>query len=549
MRLTENLLEDYIKKIFGFAYEKCQNPYDAEELAQDIMVQLLECISKKTEVEHLSSFVYTVCCYTWSKYLRKNKKHWNCVDINEISEVSSEADVEAEATDKLLYAKVRRKISNLAKTHREIVVMHYYENKTTGEIAKLLNMNDNTVRWYLSNIRDTLKEKINMSDNLDFRPVSLCTGIDGSYEEPGLLRELEGNLLVQNIALACYEQPVTITEISEKLNVAAAYLEKYIEEMVYMDYLKLQGKKYQTNFFISDKDIELAKITYGYSYAKPFADKLYDAVMARKTDLLNIDYYGKNNVNEDYYLWYVLLKVAQEMSYEQMQREWDRCQLERPLRKDGSEYWIIANKRFDECTKDEVLNRYGKYRMCCGYKISSKEDLGAMYQADTYLCSELECNYRHTCDSQNMIKLLQTAKAIMRVDGSADGEMNDFEKMYVSEFIKDGYISAKDGKTYLKIPVFTVAQWDELNNIVKEIKNSLGEEFLKNYLDGYSQMMDKYIPKYLDKNVRIYHKYAMMGGFDLFAHMIMEAKEGSKIKLQIPTGEDAKYAMTWLVVK
>lgn len=94
-----------------------------------------------------------------------------------------------------------------------------------------------------------------------------------------------------------------------------------------------------------------------------------------------------------------------------------------------------------------------------------------------------------------------------------------------------------------------MAQWDELNNIVKEIKNSLGEEFLKNYLDGYSQMMDKYIPKYLDKNVRIYYKYAMMGGFDLFAHMIMEAKEGSKIKLQIPTGEDAKYAMTWLVVK
>ncbi len=549
MKLTENVLEDYSKKIFGFAYEKCGNHFEAEELASEIMLQLLECMSKKTEIEHLSSFVYTLCCYTWSKYLRKNKKHWGYAYIDEARELAGDSNVELEVTDRLLYEKLRKNISYLAKTHREIVVMHYYENMTTGLIAKRLNMNDSTVRWYLSNIRDTLKERINMSENLDFRPVSLCTGIDGSYEEPGLLRELEGNLLVQNIALACYEQPVTITEISEKLNVAAAYLEKYIEEMVYMDYLKLQGKKYQTNFFISDKDIELAKITYGYSYAKPFADKLYDAVMARKTDLLNIDYYGKNNVNEDYYLWYVLLKVAQEMSYEQMQREWDRCQLERPLRKDGSEYWIIANKRFDECTKDEVLNRYGKYRMCCGYKISSNEDLGTMYQADTYLCSELECNYRHACDSQNMIKLLQAAKAIMRVDGSADGEMNDFEKMYVSEFIKDGYISAKDGKTYLKIPVFTVAQWDELNNIVKEIKNSLGEEFLKNYLDGYSQMMDKYIPKYLDKNVRIYHKYAMMGGFDLFAHMIMEAKEGSKIKLQIPTGEDAKYAMTWLVVK
>ncbi len=63
--------------------------------------------------------------------------------------------------------------------------------------------------------------------------------------------------------------------------------------------MKQHGKKYQTNFFISNKDVEEARVRYGYNNAKYYADKIYDAVIARKSDILNIDYFGKDNVNED----------------------------------------------------------------------------------------------------------------------------------------------------------------------------------------------------------------------------------------------------------
>jgi len=198
---------------------------------------------------------------------------------------------------------------------------------------------------------------------------------------------------------------------------------------------------------------------------------------------------------------------------------------------------------------DERLMRYREYRTCCGYKNNCKKGLGAIYQADTYFGSELKYNYRDTVDTPKMIKLLQAAKAIISMDKSKGVEMNEFEKLYVSEFIKEGYISVVDDKPTLNVPVFTEAQFGELNNIVNQIKKSLGEDFLKEYLDGYSSLIDKYIPKFLDKNVRNYHKYAMMGGFDLFAHMIMRAKDDKTIELQMPCGEDARYAMTWLVLE
>jgi len=548
MKLTEDILCNYTKKIYGFAYEKTGNHYEAEDLSSEIMLQLLECATKNKDINHISSFIYTVCCYTWSKYLRKNKKYWDNVDIEEIQQIVANTDTEDEVMDKFIYAELHKQISYLSKIHREIVIMHYYENKTTAEIGMILGISEGTVRWYLSNIRDTLKERIDMSENLDFRPIALRVGMDGCAAEPGLLKILESDLLMQNIALACYGEPITITEISEKLNVAAAYLEKHIENMVYMDYLRQHGKKYQTNFFISNFEVELAKVRYAYSYAAPLAEKLYDAVMARKKDFFEIDFYGNGTINEEFFLWYVLLKVAQEKSYEQMQNKWNDCKLERPFRKDGSEYWIIADKKDEGNVDDENLRKFADYRTCIGYKLNTKEGVGAMYQADTYFLHGVDGEKFRDNSTPNIIKLLQAAKAIMKSDDGC--EMNEFEKLYVSEFIKQGYISSDKGKLVFNIPVFTGEQWKTLNDIVAEIKASLGKDFFKEYLDGYSDMMEKFIPKFLDDNVRNYYKYAMLGGFDLFAQLIKKSIEGDeKYKLQIPNIEESKHTMTWLVIE
>ena len=546
MKLSEDLLEEYAKKILGFAYEKTGNSYEAEELAQEIMLQLLDGIHRQVEIEHLSSYIYTVSCYTWSKYLRKNKRYRDYEELEKLQLEDDAQNIEQKVADKITYLRLRKAISSLVKTQREIIVMHYYHNMTTSKIAKILGMNENTVRWYLGSIRNSLKEKLNMKENLDFTPVSLCVGIDGCMENTNNFKGLESDLLVQNIALVCYGEPLTITEISEKLNVAAAYLERHLEHMVYMDFLRVNGKKYQTNFFISNREIELAKATYGFEHAAPYAEKVYDAVMARKKDILAIDYFGKGNVDEEHFLWYVILKTAQEKAYEQMQKEWDSCKLLRPIRKDGSEYWIIASSRFMNDLEEGELREYLSYRYCNGYKSSIDDHIGGIYQADTYF--SINIGFRGFIDGKNHFKALHVAEALMKAE-KENREMNDIEKLYISEFVKEGYVSVNDGKPILNVPVFTMEQMEQLNGIVCEIKESLGDDFLKEYLNGYSKMMDKYIPKFLDKNVRNYHRYAMMGGFDMFAHLIREAKEGGKCKLTIPTEVAGKYVLTWIVVK
>ncbi len=302
----------------------------------------------------------------------------------------------------------------------------------------------------------------------------------------------------------------------------------------------------QTNFFISNREIELAKAMYGYENAAPYAEKVYDAVMAKKKEILSIDYFGKGNVDEEHFLWYVLLKTAQEKAYEQMQKEWDECKLLRPMRKDGSEYWIIASSRFMNDIEDENLRNYLSYRYCNGYKSSVDDSIGGVYQADTYF--SIDIGFRKITEGQNHFKVMHVAEAMIKAEKEGR-EMNEIEKLYISELVKDGYVEMKDGKPVLKVPVFTLKQMKKLDEVVDEIKQSLGDDFLKEYLTGYSKMMDKFIPKFLDKNVRNYHRYAMMGGFDMFAQLIQSSKEGGKCKLTIPEKEAEKYVLTWIVVK
>lgn len=54
-------------------------------------------LRRQDEIANMDGFVYTICCHTWSKYLRRNKKHWNNVDIELLHQIQSDQDVEQEA--------------------------------------------------------------------------------------------------------------------------------------------------------------------------------------------------------------------------------------------------------------------------------------------------------------------------------------------------------------------------------------------------------------------------------------------------------------------
>lgn len=242
-------------------------------------------------------------------------------------------------------------------------------------------------------------------------------------------------------------------------------------------------------------------------------------------------------------LWFVLLKIAQNLT------EHGICELlkkykitDRTLRKDGSKYWVIANIQYPSLTElDDLQQNYTKYRIYNGYK-SYQYDSCLLYQADTYFLSRYHLPPRITT-MKDKLMLIQLINSIQKKK-----EFSYSKKIMVSEFIEKGYLSIQNEDYIVNIPVLSKKQWNKLDSIISDIKDKLGQDFLKNYILGFGNVMESLIPNFLDKNIRNFHKYAVMSGFDIFAHFIKESEEGGKCQLKIPDKQAAKYAMTMLIL-
>ena len=359
IKCSDELVRRYAKKILGFAYSKTHNTFQAEDLSQEILCSLADSLRRQEDISNMDSFVYTICCYTWSKFLRSNKKHWDNLDLDLFFSLQSGQNVEEDVTASMLIDKLKTEIAYLCALHRKIVLLFYYENKTGEEISKELHIPHATVRWHLSEIRKKLKVGIEMNENLSYQPKRLLFGLDGWAKDENM-HGIGRNPLVDNICIACYGTPLTIEELSRNLRVAAAYIEPLVEDLLYMDYLKLVGKnKYQTNFFIKTKRYQLTEAAYKFHHIAPYAERIIGAFRAHLDEICAMGFVGAD-LDRDFLLWALIPLSLQQWYYRSLDTvlQKKRLQLNTPKRKDGSEHWVCAflrgEQEVDGFTPEEI---------------------------------------------------------------------------------------------------------------------------------------------------------------------------------------------------
>lgn len=245
------LEKEYMTKILGFAYQKLNDRDMAEDLASDIMLEVLKVIRSGKEIENFNALVWSISNHVFFKYLRR-KKHGDTAYLTELFEASD--NVEAEALKKEQERLLRREISLLAEKYRRAVVLHYFDGKNCEEIAELLEQSAGTVKWWLHEARtvmkegmDTMREYGEKSFNPEYLFIS-CQGSLGTDNEPVSCAKRK---LAQNILLAAYEEPASIKELCVELGVSAAYVEDEVAALVENQLMKEVSRgKYQTDFVI-----------------------------------------------------------------------------------------------------------------------------------------------------------------------------------------------------------------------------------------------------------------------------------------------------------
>lgn len=501
MEYTNELIAGYAKKIYGFAYSKTKNYHDAEDLSQDIISALCDKRISNKNIQNMDSFVYRVCCYTWSKFLRKNKPKWE--ELNNESALdffSSAEDIEYDFLQRELYEKLRQEIMFLSRMKREITVMFYYENKTGDEIAKILNIPASTVRWNLSQVRINLKERIEMKEQSIHKPIRLYIGHNGwvhNYDMNGL----QSDKLMQNICWICYGNSLTIEEIARTLGVAAVYLEDKIDKLLYMDYIKKVGaNKFQTNFFIRDIAYHFATQKFMYENTLTIALQYYNTLKKCFDEIKRIGFIGCD-LNDNFLIWSLLPILINDSTYSASAKVASEKKLcfARPIRKDGSEHWVCAsvpiqdmlesNPDISDDFKDFCLNGGGN-----GIKTRNTDKLHSL-QYDLSFAGEWR-----DFDAAELSQLKRVKEIIENKEIP-----NSYDKEIISNLVSKGYVKVNDNIPEILIPFFTGAQFNAIKEILKKTVAATVEEdvILKPFRD-YVEVIKKFIPSFVDVNERNY---------------------------------------------
>lgn len=538
--MGEAAIGDYSKRVFGFSMRKTGNLHDAQDLSQEILASLIDALDGSREIDDLNAFIYTICCHTWSKFLRRNKRHWVTSGSEFLEFVADSKRVDDEVILSLDMQRLQREVSHLSEQHRKIVVLFYFEGKSCEQIAQTLGLANGAVRWHLFDIRRRLKEGFGMTESLGVSPKKLGVGHDGRVSaEKGQAGLAEGNLLVQNIAIACYGNPLTIEELSRELGVAAAYLEYHIADLVYLDYLKVINKnRYQTNFFIIEPHHQLATGKYHYENIGPIAEAIVAGITARLQEIRALGFTG-NTLDDDFLLWSLIPLYTGQLFWEAYQPMLERNNVNRPKRKDGSEHWVhafmVTDGWFEQCGELPAVVEFVEKSAGGGIK-GRVTDLGVRsFQLDTCAGTRAGIQWREF-DGAELNSLYRIRQLIENGE-----EPNDNDTLEIARMVDLGYVRVADGRPELLIPFLNQEQYTGLGEIFGSIRASMGQgNPFEAYIEGYAKLMGQHIPDFISKEERYYVTHSIYPHYAVLFHLVDHGL------LRYPTDDEVKRLATIL---
>lgn len=257
------LISENLKSIYGYAFARLYSKDDVDDLTSEIVYEVLRSSDKIKDDHAFWAFVWKVAENTFRKFIKQKERRNVFLPL---PEENSESDTVMSPEDELVKAEskdenlmlLRRELSLLSQTHRNVCVSFYFQNKSCAEIAKEQNISLEMVKYHLFKTRQLLKEGFGMERQYgekSYNPAKFefITIFSGQFNRE--YRNLFTRKLPGNILHSAYYTPLTIRELSVELGVSTVYMEDEVALLEKYNLLTaLPGGKYQTNLVIFTAD-------------------------------------------------------------------------------------------------------------------------------------------------------------------------------------------------------------------------------------------------------------------------------------------------------
>ncbi len=274
-QLTTEFAEKYMEKLFYFCLKKTGSHAQAEDLTQDIALQIITALNKGTIPTNFSAWIWQIARNRYSVCAKEKHNRNESVTGSDIDDYEIEDESE-NILDEMIHSEqialLRRELAFIKSDYRNIVVAYYIENKSVRDIASSLSLSISAVQQRLHRARIILKEGMNMAREFgkrSYHPERFTYSVDcinpGALGQPWSLLESKLN---QNVFLSCYDNPMTVEELAIEVGVAMPYMEDTVKYLTEQTLLVCKNDKYETNYPIISRDAQ-EKIYFYYEGIMP----------------------------------------------------------------------------------------------------------------------------------------------------------------------------------------------------------------------------------------------------------------------------------------
>lgn len=493
-QLFEEITKEYSLQILKWAYKKCGDSDRAEELTQEVMVQIFSAIRKSTaegkQIQQVEHFVWKIARYVWCHSLRKTTRYVMCPLQEDLRDESDFAGELAEREEqKQMIAQLRKQVSRLNYLQREILVSFYIDGLPQKTIAERLGISESAVKWHLHDTRQKLKKEMaedmkqQKEQNFVYRPEKLSMAINGEMPPKADIRPLEDSMMRQNLCVACYEAPKSLDELTELLGIPKAYLEFDLQWLVDREFMICENGKYATTFYINSETAkqECYKV-YG-NLREQVSDVIVKGLLEAEDKIRAVGFHGSDLPMEKL-MWLMIYVFCDYYQYED-----GDLKLEKPIRPDGGKYfplgyledsdriteWVLDNRDFacNGPARDGGFSWFGLYNF--GYS------------------GILDVMDRFTPESERMNKLLVE----LVKNGFDTSQISGENKYDFAKLVEQGYVKLQGEKA---IPQFVVMSGEQLNKLYADVFAPIAERVQPGYALLKTELKKLYgekMPKHL----------------------------------------------------
>lgn len=164
---VKSLVGQYQEKVFKTSLGFLQNKEDAEDLTQEIFLEIIRSLPSFRKSSSLSTWIYRIVVNKSLNYMRKNK--WRkmflgFISQNENDKISLElnmpdhtqADHENRERKKIL----DEAVNSLSENQRIAFVLHKYEDFSYKEIAEIMQVSLSSVESLIHRAKTNLQKKL-----------------------------------------------------------------------------------------------------------------------------------------------------------------------------------------------------------------------------------------------------------------------------------------------------------------------------------------------------------------------------------------------------